>query len=193
MTTSGNLTAVATSVSGAAVSYTAPTAEDLVDGPVAATCDKPSGSVFALGVTTVTCTATDEAGNTGTASFTVTVSVSWSNVLQPINAGSSCGTGSVFKLGSTVPVKFRLSGDSAGITNLTAKLGHQRLASDGTLGGVNEAVSTSSATTGNLFRYDATAAQYIFNLNTKTLSSGCYRLLIDLGDGAPRSVDIGLR
>ena len=56
-----------------------------------------------------------------------------------------------------------------------------------------EAISTSNATTGNLFRYDATSSQYIFNLNTKTLSAGTYQLRIDLGDGVLRTVNITLR
>jgi hypothetical protein len=37
------------------------------------TCLPPSGSFFALGTTTVTCTATDVANNVTTATFTVTV------------------------------------------------------------------------------------------------------------------------
>src|SRR6185436_10614223 len=37
-------------------------------------CAPPSGSTFAVGTTPVSCTATDVAGNTGTCSFTVTVS-----------------------------------------------------------------------------------------------------------------------
>jgi hypothetical protein len=36
-------------------------------------CVPPSGSSFAVGTTTVTCTATDASGNTGTCAFTVTV------------------------------------------------------------------------------------------------------------------------
>ena len=57
---------------------------------------------------------------------------------------------------------------------------------------VLEAVSTSNATTGNLFRYDATSGQYVFNLNTKTLSAGSYQLRLDLGDGVTRTVGISL-
>ena len=185
---SANKTAVATSANGASVTYTAPTATDIVDGAVAASCDKASGSTFALGTTTVTCTATDAAGNTGTETFTVTVSAAWSNVLQPINVDGS----SVFKLGSTVPVKFQLTGASAGISNLVARLYIQRIGPGGT-GSDIEAISTSNATTGNLFRYDATSGQYIFNLGTKTLSAGTYKLRIDLGDGALRTVNILLR
>lgn len=40
---------------------------------VAVVCNPPSGSTFAKGVTTVTCVATDAAGNTNSCAFTVTV------------------------------------------------------------------------------------------------------------------------
>ncbi len=188
LTVSANKTATATSAAGATVTYTAPTATDIVSGSVAASCDKASGSVFPLGTTTVTCTAKDAAGNIGTESFTVTVTAAWSNVLQPVNADGS----SIFKLGSTVPVKFQLSGASAGISNLVARLYIQRIGPGGT-GADIEAISTSNATTGNLFRYDATSGQYIFNLGTKTLSTGTYKLRIDLGDGVLRTVNITLK
>ena len=188
LTVSGAKTATATSAAGAVVAYTAPSAMDIVDGAVAANCDKASGSVFPLGVTTVTCTATDKAGNVGTEKFTVTVTAAWSNVLQPVNADGS----SIFKLGSTVPVKFQLTGASAGITNLSARLYLQRLGA-GATGTSLEAISTSNATIGNLFRHDATSGQYIFNLNTKTLSAGTYQLRIDMGDGAVRTVNISLK
>jgi hypothetical protein len=188
LTVSANKTATATSANGAMVTYTTPTATDIVDGSVAASCDKASGSVFPLGTTTVTCKATDAAGNTGEKQFTVTVTAAWSNVLQPINVDGS----SIFKLGSTVPVKFQLTGASAGINNLVARLYIQRIGPGGA-GSDIEAISTSNATTGNMFRYDATAGQYIFNLGTKTLSTGTYKLRIDLGDGVLRTVNITLK
>jgi hypothetical protein len=67
-----DITAEATSASGAAVNFDL-IAHDLVDGDVAVTCSPVSGSTFALGVTTVECTASDSAGNSALASFTVTV------------------------------------------------------------------------------------------------------------------------
>ncbi|HUP61949.1 MAG TPA: HYR domain-containing protein [Thermoanaerobaculia bacterium] len=67
-----DITAEATSAAGAAVTF-APTATDIVSGSVAVVCTPPSGSTFALGATTVNCSAADAAGNVGTASFTVTV------------------------------------------------------------------------------------------------------------------------
>ena len=182
------VTVAATSAKGAVVNYTNATATDNVDGSVPATCLPASGSVFPLGTTTVTCTAKDKAGNQDTKTFTVTVTAAWSGVLQPVNADGS----SIFKLGSTVPVKFALTGASAGVKDLAARLYYARVGSAGT-GTYDEATSTSAATTGNLFRYDATANQYIFNLGTKTLSSGTYTLRIDLGDGVVHTVNITLR
>ena len=65
-------TVEATGPTGANVSYDA-TAVDNVDGPLTPTCAPPSGSLFALGDTPVSCSATDAAGNTGTGSGTITV------------------------------------------------------------------------------------------------------------------------
>jgi len=62
----------ATGPDGAPVSYTA-TAYDDVDKTLIPTCDWASGSLFPIGDTTVTCTATAGAGLTGEASFEVTV------------------------------------------------------------------------------------------------------------------------
>jgi hypothetical protein len=39
------------------------------------TCNSPSGSLFPIGTTTVTCTATDRFGNTSSISFTITIFV----------------------------------------------------------------------------------------------------------------------
>jgi hypothetical protein len=57
----------------ARVTYTL-TAQDDVDGLVRVTCLPRSGAVFGLGRTTVTCSATDASGNTGTASPTIVTS-----------------------------------------------------------------------------------------------------------------------
>lgn len=68
-----NMTLEATSAAGAVGTYTLPTATDDVDGLVAVVCTPAAGSTFALGLTTVNCSATDAALNVGTVSFTVTV------------------------------------------------------------------------------------------------------------------------
>jgi hypothetical protein len=58
---------------GAFVTYTNPTATDLVDLNRPVTCAPPSGFFFPIGTTTVTCTASDTRGNAATVTFTVTV------------------------------------------------------------------------------------------------------------------------
>lgn len=68
-----NLTVAPTSTAGAVVNYTPPTATDLVDGTVSVTCDPAPKSTFPIGLTTVTCTATDSHGNPGKTTFSVTV------------------------------------------------------------------------------------------------------------------------
>lgn len=69
----GHVTAEATSVEGAAVSFNA-TASDNYYGAYAASCTPASGSMFPVGTTSVTCSATNAGGKTGYASFPVTVS-----------------------------------------------------------------------------------------------------------------------
>ena len=68
--------------SGAAVTFTPPTATDVVDGAPAVQCLPASGSLFPVGSTPVTCTATDATGNRASASFSVDVTyvrpVAWS-------------------------------------------------------------------------------------------------------------------
>jgi hypothetical protein len=49
------------------------TATDNGDLPPLVICSPPSGSVFPVGTTTVTCTAIDTAGNQNSSEFTLTV------------------------------------------------------------------------------------------------------------------------
>ena len=66
------------------VTYLAATATDLISGNVATTCTPASGSTFSIGMTTVTCTAKDAANNTGSASFTVTVTLTVNDTTPPV-------------------------------------------------------------------------------------------------------------
>jgi hypothetical protein len=188
LTVPTDITALATSAFGATVTYGGVFSTDLVDATPTVGCSPVSGGAFPLGTTQVACSATDDAGNTATAFFRVRVIYSWSGVLQPINTDGS----SVFKLGSTVPVKFQLTGSSAGITDMAARL-YLAKVSEGVAGTELEAESTAAATTGNLFRSGASDGQYIFNLGTKNLTEGTYLLRIDLGDGMTYTVLISLR
>ena len=66
-------TVTASSASGANVTYPAITATDVVDPHVSVSCSPPSGSLFPVGTTTVTCSARDASGNSAAATFKVVV------------------------------------------------------------------------------------------------------------------------
>jgi hypothetical protein len=70
--TPGDLVVSAASSAGATVNFDI-SAEDALSGYAEAVATPASGSLFPIGVTTVTVTASDAAGNTSTATFTVTV------------------------------------------------------------------------------------------------------------------------
>ncbi len=73
-TTPGNITAEATEASGTIVTFDLPSATDNHDATTTVSCTPEPGSVFALGTTTVTCSASDISGNHATStSFDVTV------------------------------------------------------------------------------------------------------------------------
>jgi hypothetical protein len=168
------------------------TATDALSGISSATGTVPSGSAIAtgtVGMKTFSATAIDNAGNVRTVTVTYYVRYTYSGILQPLNADGS----SIFKLGSTVPVKFQLR-DANGnfVTNAVAKIFITKI-SNGVTGDEIEAISTAAATTGNLFRYDFTSNQYIFNLATKPLSTGTWRIRIELDDGTSKYVTISLR
>jgi hypothetical protein len=76
-----NITVEADSTSGKTVTYSA-TATDAVAGAVSATCIPASGTTFAVGTTTVNCSASDGHGNSTNGSFTVTVTDSSGPVLS---------------------------------------------------------------------------------------------------------------
>ena len=67
-----DMTVDATAPGGAAVTFTA-SALDAVDGASTPSCSPASSSTFPVGTSKVTCSATDKAGNTGSASFNVIV------------------------------------------------------------------------------------------------------------------------
>jgi hypothetical protein len=79
-----DVTVEATSASGAVVTYTSPTASDIVDGSVSVSCSPVSGATFALGNTTVTCNAIDTNGNQAIATtFVVHVVDTTAPVIDP--------------------------------------------------------------------------------------------------------------
>jgi hypothetical protein len=105
-----------------------------------------------------------------------------SGILQPINL---TGPRSSFKIGSTIPVKLRVT-DCSGlsVSGLVLTVHLQKI--DSGAESVNEVVVVSNADTGVFMRYDASATQYIYNLSTKRsqffdsqdLTNGTYHVWI---------------
>ena len=76
VTPPSDVTDSSTNPGGKVVNYPAATASDTVDGALTPACAPASGTNFVIGTTTVTCSATDSHGNTGSAHFNVTVTFS---------------------------------------------------------------------------------------------------------------------
>ncbi|WP_411720418.1 OmpL47-type beta-barrel domain-containing protein [Mycetocola sp.] len=170
------------------------TATDSFSGVASCTVTVTGGTTNGVGTWSYTATAVDRAGNTTTITGTYRVIYRFEGFSQPINdtahqIGSST---SVFKAGSTVPVKFQLK-NAAGVavsssvapTWLTPVKGSAMSAP------VDESVYTPSADSGSVYR-DAGSGQYIYNW--KTPAGGHYwRIGVRLDDGQTYYVNIGLR
>ena len=116
--TPGNTSTEATSSSGATVSYTLPTATDVVDGTDAVTCT-PSAGTFALGTTTVNCSAHDAHQNQAVStSFTVTVK----DTTPPVITSVSPSQGSLWPPNKAmVPVSVSVS-DTDAVSSPSCKI-----------------------------------------------------------------------
>lgn len=170
------------------------TATDVVDGPTTVTCDRPSGSTFPVGSTTVACRSSDAHGNTAVGSFTVTVGYVWTGFAQPINDTGHSELGySTFKAGSTVPVKFSLydtQGHALKAAAAPVWVAPQKGAA--TSQPVDESVYTLPASTGTTLAYDAGTYQYNWS-TSKSMAGSYWRIGVRLDDGSTRFVVIALR
>lgn len=155
-----------------------PTVVDPAASPLAA-----SHTYAANGTFTATVTVTDDNLGVGSDVTDFATKVTPSQILQPINAS---GTQSTFKIGSTIPVKIRVTGcDGANVPGLTPTVSLAKISTDTSGGTLEEAVSA-PATNGLAMRWSATDLQYIYNLSTKSaqtnggaaLSPGEYRVRV---------------
>jgi PKD repeat protein len=98
----------------------------------------------------------------------------------------------VFKSGRVIPVKFELFDmNNKKVCTSNARLSLQKYANNLPDGDRIEVPTTESADTGNLFHCEN--GNYIFNMSTKNLSSGSWRLWVILNDGTIlQTIDIGL-
>jgi lysophospholipase L1-like esterase len=116
ISSTADITAEATSASGASVSYTTPSATDNVDKTVSVSCSPSPGSTFAIGTAVVSCSATDHAGNSSSSSFHIIVRDTTApsvSVTAPANGATVSGS-SVTVLAS--------ASDLVGVAGVTFKV-----------------------------------------------------------------------
>jgi hypothetical protein len=163
------------------------TASDAISGPKSCVV---TGYETSVGTHTLTATATDKAGRTGTATQTYTVK-SWTakGFYQPVDMGGVLNT---VKGGSTVPLKFELFAgateltDPALIKGFTAK----SIACSPTAATDDIEVT---ATGGTSLRYDTSAGQFLYNWKTPTGAGKCYELTMTANDNTTLSAKFKLK
>ena len=190
LTLPADIVAVAATSAGAAVEFAA-SAVDGNDGEVAVTCSPASGSVFAPGSTAVTCTAADAAGNTASGRVDVQVVYLFSGFLPPIDPQGS----SVFRAGRTVPTKFTLAAqDGTVIANAHSTIQVFKI-TDAVLGTREEVTpdAAGQSNVGNVFRFDGSTGQYVYNLKTTGYGTGSYTLRAAVNDGTVHEVRFSIR
>jgi hypothetical protein len=174
----GDVSARTTDPNGAPVSYPAPSARDLVDASPSATCVPASGSTFPVGDTTVSCKATDDAGNDAHGSFTVHVSLvpehTWSAIWdEPVGDGGQLSIGG----GRTIPIKVQVFRDGVEVNE-----GSPLLTVTSCDGG--SVLESSSLEFGN------GNGRWSGHLDTSDLGAGCYKVTVMVGDAATGSFNL---
>jgi hypothetical protein len=149
--------------------------------------EDPSGTVAIdtseVGTQVFERTAVDNVGHSRTASCEVLVRYDYGGLDQPIDRDGP----NVFKQGSTIPLKLALT-DASGdpVAGATVRVHMERM-SNGEVVDVVEG----TATNGKPFTYSAD--RYRFNLSTKPLSPGDWRIRITLDDGTVHRTPVTLR
>ncbi|WP_328852617.1 PxKF domain-containing protein [Micromonospora globbae] len=168
--------------------------------PPAPTCSAsdatsgPAGCVVTgyrtdVGTHTLTATATDVAGNVGTATQTYTV-LPWTvkGFHEPVDMGGAVNT---VKGGSTVPLKFEVfSGDTELTDPALVTMAAERVAC-GDATGTDDVETVTSGATG--LRYDPDAGQFVYNWKTPATPGACYTVTATARDGSSVTALFALR
>jgi hypothetical protein len=172
-------------------------ATDGTSGLAAPATGTLTGGANGVGTFTYTATATDKAGNVGTAKVTYTVVYGFGETLflQPVNdtAHQTGVATSVFNAGQNIPMKFQLR-NAAGqaITAATAPKWLTPVKGGATSAAVNATAYVESVTTGGTYALNGT--QYQYNWKTEKSQAGYYwRVGVALDDGKTYYVTIALR
>lgn len=155
-----------------------PRAGDTLSGILSASCGALDTS--SVGTKSVTCTATDNAGNSETKSFSYNVIYDFKGFFQPISMGAL----NVVKAGSAVPVKFSLGGNQ-GLDIMSAASSAVTCNSAVPLDSDTPTVAAGNSS----LSYDAASGQYVYVWKTDKTWSGCRRLTLTFKDNTKQFVD----
>ena len=170
----------------AVAAWETPTATDAHLASPEVRCDRNSGDRFPLGRTTVTCTATDDAGNVGTASFTVAVASLALEFDSPIDAPSAMNSA---RLDGVVPVRLTLTADGTPVTGDSTVPVYLHATNEVSCWHAEqvddvELYALESSSTGNLFRWEPERGRWTHDLDTGALgmrAGSCYLAAVFYG------------
>ncbi|QIG38267.1 hypothetical protein G5T42_01225 [Microbacterium sp. 4R-513] len=172
------------------------TATDSFSGVASCIVTVTGGNANGVGAFDYRAVATDRAGNTTTILGTFRVVYRFDGFLQPINdtAHQVGASTSIFKAGSTVPVKFQLRNAAGALVQAaTAPVWMTPVKGSATALPVDETIYSAAGDSGSAFRYDTTDKQYVFNWKTGSAGGNYWRIGVRLDDGQTYYVNIGLR
>jgi hypothetical protein len=159
------------------VNYPAATATDNCTSSPTVTYSHASGSVFPVGTTTVTVTATDAAGNDSTCTFNIHVRYNFTGFFSPV---SNPPTLNAVNAGKAVPVKFNLSGDKG--LNIFAAGNPYNVSLNCNTNDPGVDVTETLNAGGSSLSFDN--GQYIYVWKTQSSWAGtCRQLIVTLNDG----------
>jgi hypothetical protein len=131
------------------------------------------------GIKSVTCTATDNAGNTATATISYQVAYSFAGFFSPVDNLPMLNT---VKAGQAIPVKFSLGGDQGLDLFAPGYPKVQQIACDSSVPGdaIEETVTAGSSG----LQYDPATQTYTYVWKTqKSWAGSCRQLVLRLADG----------
>jgi len=156
-------------------------AADALSGLASQSCGPLDSST--VGAKTVTCTATDAAGNTASASASYNVIFNFSGFFQPVD---NLPTVNQVNAGRAIPVKFSLGGNQ-GLNILAAGSPASQQITCASGAPLDDIEETSTAGSSSL-QYDAATGVYTYVWKTeKGWANTCRQLIVTLIDGTQRT------
>jgi uncharacterized repeat protein (TIGR01451 family) len=168
-----------TTATSMVVNYPGATASDNC-GTATVGYSKASGTVFPMGPTLVTATATDSNNNSASCPFTVTVLYDFTGFFAPID---NLPTVNSMKAGQAAPVKFSLSGNKG--LNIFAANSPSSVQIGCQSGDLIAPVEETSTAGSSSLSYDASTDRYIYVWKTESAwKNTCRQLTVTLNDGS---------